>query len=51
MFSVKVTAADDGEKRQRDKSHHCRFIYDLEGGKSHVTSPKGNMPKEERRDD
>ena len=43
--------ADDGGKRQRDKPHHCRFIYDLEGGKSHVTSQKGKMPKGERQDD
>jgi hypothetical protein len=44
--NVKVTA-DDGGKKQRNKSHNCRFIYNLGGGKSHVTFQKGNMPKEE----
>ena len=50
LLNVKVTA-DDGGKRQRDKPHHCRFIYDLEGGKSHVTSQKGKMPNEKGQDD
>ena len=50
LHLVKVTA-DDGGKRQREKPHHCRLIYDLEGGKSHVTSQKGKMLNEERQDD
>ena len=41
--------AGDGGKRQRAKPQPCRYIYDMECGKSHVScQKKGNMLEKER---
>jgi len=33
-----------GERDKETETHHCRYIYDVECGKSDVTSQKGKRP-------